>query len=184
MHVRAPEPVPRKSVEGAIKQWPQAASITLGEDVLLQGDEFAKQFMLVFQCPHPATRENRRKQAQAAFRHASGQRRSFHIQLVTKNIPLHVSADKNRKEIATEMACKNLRRAISDEFGVATFIDREGGQLLAKWEPPATITPKSSSRVPRAEWKIAALADAGLNKEAAASLARRTFSDREVQWCG
>eukprot|EP00959_Pyramimonas_sp_CCMP1952_P450021 9422598-Pyramimonas_sp.AAC.1 len=46
MLVRAPEPVPRKCVEGAIKQWLQAANITFGEDVLLQGDGMAKQFTL------------------------------------------------------------------------------------------------------------------------------------------
>eukprot|EP00959_Pyramimonas_sp_CCMP1952_P419022 8777367-Pyramimonas_sp.AAC.1 len=55
MNVRAPEPVPRKNVEGAIKQWLQSANFSIGEEVQLQGDEFAKQFVPVFQGPHSAT---------------------------------------------------------------------------------------------------------------------------------
>ncbi|CAK0850395.1 unnamed protein product, partial [Prorocentrum cordatum] len=137
MHVRAREPVPRKNVEGPIKQWLQPANFSIGEEVQLQGEGFAKQFTLVLQGPHPATRESRRKQAQAALRLPSGQWRSLHIQLATTNIPLYILADKSRKDFAAEKARKKLRRAISGEFGVTTFIDRDGGQLLAKWEPLA-----------------------------------------------
>ncbi|CAK0877894.1 unnamed protein product [Prorocentrum cordatum] len=45
----------------------------------------------------------------------------------SRSSPFFISADRNRQDIATEMACKRLRRALlHNGMGIVTFIDRRG----------------------------------------------------------
>eukprot|EP00959_Pyramimonas_sp_CCMP1952_P103886 2171869-Pyramimonas_sp.AAC.1 len=78
-----------------------------------------------------ATRESRRKQAHTCLRLATGKWRDLFVDLPAKQVPLYIGNDKNRKEIAAEMALKKLRSSLQKEAGLTTFMDRDGGRLLA-----------------------------------------------------
>eukprot|EP00959_Pyramimonas_sp_CCMP1952_P072697 1518821-Pyramimonas_sp.AAC.1 len=146
MVVRCPEEVPREEVIKSITPWLEAANFTMGQEVVVAGDPVAKQFTLEFQGPMLATRESRRKQAHTCLRLATGKWRDFFVDLPAKRVPLYVGNDKNRKEIATEIALKKLRNTLQKEAGLTTFMDRDGGRLLARWEPLAKVAPHPGTR--------------------------------------
>ena len=82
-----------------------------------------------------------------------------------------------------EMACKKLKKALEDELQVRTFLDREGGQLLSRWDPLARVRVAPMAQ-PTVEWNTEALGDIGVPKASLVQLAERTFSKRAIQWSG
>ncbi|CAK0837114.1 unnamed protein product, partial [Prorocentrum cordatum] len=162
MLIRAPELVPKSTAAPSITEWLEVSNFQLGSEVVLIGDEISKQFAVLFQ-------------AHIALRIGSGRWRQFAADLPAKTAPLCASVGKNRKEIATEMTCKKLQRALLDARGIDTFVGREGWQLLAKWGPLAKITPSPPS---------CSTGDIGLGRGAAQELARNAFNDGEIQWSG
>eukprot|EP00959_Pyramimonas_sp_CCMP1952_P427018 8943531-Pyramimonas_sp.AAC.1 len=74
--------------------------------------------------------------------------------------------------VATEIACKKLQRCLADR-GTRTFLDKDNGQLMAKWEPLVRVLPLPASRTPKVEWNLSALADNCLSREEANELVRQ-----------
>ncbi|CAK0890860.1 unnamed protein product, partial [Prorocentrum cordatum] len=175
--VRASSAVAKNAVAAALAPWLTEANVPLGDGVELHGDDVAKSFTLAFQGPMEATRTSRRSQAQQQLRLPNGAWRAFRVDVGTESVPIHVSADKNKKMVATEIACKKLQRGLTDR-GIRTFLDKDNGQLLAKWEPLVRVLPLPASRTPKVEWNLPALADAGLSRDEANELARQVFDTR------
>ncbi|CAK0864238.1 unnamed protein product, partial [Prorocentrum cordatum] len=94
------------------------------------------------------------------------------VDVGTESVPIHISADKNKKMVATEIACKKLQRCLADR-GIRTFLDKDNGQLMAKWEPLVRVLPLPASRTPKVEWNLSALADNCLSREEANELVRQ-----------
>eukprot|EP00959_Pyramimonas_sp_CCMP1952_P276012 5769405-Pyramimonas_sp.AAC.1 len=82
------------------------------------------------------------------------------------------------------MALKKLRSSLQKEVGLTTFMDRDGGRLLARWEPLAKVVPHPGTRVPSVAWNPAALAEHGISKEKAQQIVQATFLEKTVEWCG
>eukprot|EP00959_Pyramimonas_sp_CCMP1952_P309211 6471027-Pyramimonas_sp.AAC.1 len=95
-----------------------------------------------------ATRTSRRRQAQQQLRLPDGSWRAFRVDVGSEAVPLHISADKNKKMVATEIACKKLQRCLLDR-GIRTYLDKDNGQLLAKWEPLVRVLPLPGSKTPK-----------------------------------
>ncbi|CAK0803619.1 unnamed protein product, partial [Prorocentrum cordatum] len=108
--VRSPDMVPKAGVQEALTEWLKDANFAFGKEAELVGDDMGKQFTVAFLGPMQATRESRRRQAQGALRFPTGRWRDFAVTVGGRRSPIFVSVDKNRKEVATEMACKKLRK--------------------------------------------------------------------------
>eukprot|EP00959_Pyramimonas_sp_CCMP1952_P206197 4312195-Pyramimonas_sp.AAC.1 len=55
-------------------------------------------------------------------------------------------------------------------------MDRDGGRLLARWEPLAKVVPHPGTRVPSVAWNPAALADHGISRSCRPPSRRRQSS--------
>ncbi|CAK0873083.1 unnamed protein product [Prorocentrum cordatum] len=131
------------SVADALQEWLGAANLQLGEHAELLGDDLS------------------RRSCSSAQALAAGVRSQ--LRRAPSMVAVCVSVDKNRKEVAMEMAPRKLRKGVLDHWGIHVQVS-------------------SGSRIPKVEWNLVALADSQHTREEATSLVQWLFCDKEITW--
>eukprot|EP00959_Pyramimonas_sp_CCMP1952_P141638 2964456-Pyramimonas_sp.AAC.1 len=107
-----------------------------------RASSWGRSFVLKFQ---GAGAERRAGAAVAAMRTAAGQWCSFNTTDPSgRPVTLSVSVDKDRQDIAREIACKKVRHVFSAKPGRPVYVDRDEGVLSVMWGAVS-----KSRRIPR-----------------------------------